>query len=247
MSEYPANSSSLNIEENSNEIQLLNSKIYQLEHLNGNLIQEVTYLRTILTSFNLETSTRVHQLFTEGVIKNELVYRIMNLVDLSLFDDTSAINCIEDHAKLLSQLEPYIKSDAKVLVLINSFSGFYFVAFALMTGRDFDRTNEQNTSSKNCGCVIGRAKREDIKVIKEKYEYLLNKGRIKLNAFAESAGTSVFSKGYPKGGPYDLILVPEIGWSNGLATQLKTNGVVVNPFVEGDIMIKDKNGRLVSI
>lgn len=236
--------------DDSEEVLNLKHKIVQLEEREMDLMQEVTYLRTILTSFTLETSTRVHQLYSEGVIKSELVYRTMHLVNLSLFDDISAQNSIEDHAKLLSQLEPFIKLDARILVLINSFSGFYFIALALMAGREFEGFEDDadpNTSKTTCGCVIGRVKRQDIRVIKAKYDYLLNKGRIKLNAFTESAGANVLSKGYPKCGPYDLILVPEIGWANGLATQLKTRGVIINPFTPSDIMQKDTSGRLVTV
>lgn len=237
--------------EQSEEIKQLKSNIYQLEEYKYNLIRQLKYLTTVLTSFNLETSTKVHQLYINGIITNEIVYRIMNFVDLSLFDDTSVNSSIETHGKLLSLLQPYVNLGSKILILVNSFSGFYFVALALMTGNELNSFNDEKKSSMSHydhdGCVIGKVTRQDLKVIKDKYEHLLTTGRIKLNAFPEFTGSSVMSKGYPKSGPYDLILVPEIGWSNNLSPQLKTNGVVVNPFTPTDIMKKDRSGRLITL
>lgn len=221
----------------------LNSRVCELEIKNLHLTRQLVHYETLISSFNLETCSIVHQLYTSGVIKSQLVYQVMNSINVSLFDDTTVSDCYEDYAKLLTRLEPFVRYNSKILVLVNSFSGFYFVALALMSGRDFDvKKNRQSCDA----CVIGKVTRQDYKVIKSSYEYLLTTGRLKLNAFPDKSVANVMAKGYPHGAPYDLIIVPEIGWANGLAGQLKCNGAIINPFSPNDTVFKDASGRLVS-
>ena len=222
----------------------LESRVCELENKNLHLSRQLVHYETLMSSFNLETCSVVHQLYTSGVIKSQLVYQVMNSINASLFEDTSATDCYEDHAKLLTRVEPFVRYNSKILVLVNSFSGFYFVALALMAGRDFDERKHQQASS---ACVIGKVTRQDYKVIKSQYEHLLTTGRIKLNAFPDKSVANILAKGYPHAAPYDLIIVPEIGWANGLAGQVKPNGAIINPFSPDDTVLKDATGRLVSI
>lgn len=94
------------------------------------------------------------------------------------------------------------------------------------------------------GFVIAKATRDDSLSLKQHYSYLIDAGLIKINIFGANY---VLSKGYAKLAPYDVIIIPEVGWSETLKNQLKIGGIFINPFENNVKLIKQINGTLIEI
>lgn len=95
------------------------------------------------------------------------------------------------------------------------------------------------------GCVIAKPTRDDSLSLKQHYSYLIDCGAIKTNVFGSNY---ILSKGYQKMAPYDVIIIPEIGWAEtSLASQLKFGGLFINPFENNSKLVKQTNGTLLQV
>lgn len=239
--------------------------INKTNKLNQELIQrqklevEVAFLRQLLTSsFHTEQLSILHRLKDQEILKNRIVFQAMMCVDLGDFsseaydEDVTADpeTVLKDHSLLLESIASHAHPGGKILILVKDFPGPMFLYLSAMTSV---RESEESSSSSSVnvpfstsphGCVIGKTTRADARVLMKKYAYLIDCGSIKINVFNDS---SILSKGYPKAGPFDIILVPEMGWAEALKSQLKTNGIFFNPFERSVRLQKDWNGNLVSV
>jgi hypothetical protein len=227
------------------------------------LVREIQCLRLFLQTSISDQCRIIHGLYSEGIIKSQLVFQAMQLINITDFDsnvsqtslteDASVEDphsVLRDYAVQLESLTTHVTKGSNILVLIKGFPGAMLLFLASMVAT----IDQQETSllslpslsniSQKKGCVIGKTSRSDAQVLMNKYSFLIETGILKINIFSDS---SDMKKGYPRCGPYDVILVPAIGWTEGLKTQLKTNGLFINPLEKDVKLEKNSLGNLVSI
>lgn len=225
----------------------LKEKISHLQNMNQELVSKTSCLQRFWSTATSDQSSIIHSLKSSGVIKSRTVFEAMLSIDVSLFYTSDAPEWVvnvwrydlptvswinrsyEASAKTLEAVAPHLKSnETKVLILINGLSGVLIAYLSLMT---------------NGGVVYARTTRQDSLVIKQNYAYLIDSNQIKLNVFSPNY---TLSKGYPASGPYDVIFIPETGWSELLSPQLKAGGIFINPFENNLVLKKSLSGSLIS-
>lgn len=258
----------------STELKSCRQKLIQQEILQESLLKEIECLRLLLQTSISDQSSMIHRLKEEGVIQSRKVYQALLMIDIRDFESTGFCqtsltedastedpeSVVRDYAVQLECLASHVSPGSKVLILIKDFSGAMFLFLAAMiSGKEMTKRNSSleeepgsaSTSSTDSlststprGCVIGKTSRADAQVLMSKYSYLVESGVLKINVFSDSTD---MKKGYIRSAPFDIILVPAIGWSEGLKSQLKTGGMVVNPLEKGIKLQKNSSGNFVSI
>ena len=225
----------------------LNQEMIERERLES----ECRSLRAFLRSSILfDRSSLIHKMKQTGVIKSRIVYESILITDSTDFDDDDGDMeySLKQQAMLLESICPFVSRGSKILVLISGFSAAslislcWLIADVVSLAKSSDDVTSLSPSlpSSN-GSVIAKASKADARLLMSGYKFLMESNVLRINVFSES---SVLKNGYSKGGLFDVILVPEIGWSEGLKSQIKTNGLFVSPFDLSTKLTKTSDGRL---
>lgn len=243
--------------------QLLMSELNQVKnHLNREMGQqlmlqcELSFIKNLLRRSITDDrqSLLIHKLKSDGMIRDARVFEALIMTDLSdAFDDEDEMpgleETVKEYAKILQCVAPYVTRGSKVLVLIG-IPVPLIVCFAhLITDFASCRDDDANSSSSNGmnpsrGSLITKPLRSDVRILMKKYKHLIETGVLRINTFSDSSN---LRNGYKKSAPYDLIVVPEIGWSESLKSQVKTGGLVINPLDLSSKLVKTHDDKFVTV
>lgn len=239
----------------------LNREIEKRQRLES----EALILKSLLRSaISPSRASAVQQLKQIGVITDTLVFQslMMSYMRTHAEDEDDggeeADNSLTEDAKFLQTVRPFLSRGSKILVLISGFPASILLSLAFLSSdflslsHDVDSGCDSPTDSslpaaaarEPKGCVIGKTSAADARIFMRDFRFLISNGVLRINVFSDSA---ILSNGYAKGGPYDLIVVPEIGWSERLKSQLKTNGLVITPYDLTSKVQKTASGFLQSV
>lgn len=186
----------------------------------------------------------------DDIIKSRIVYESMLMTDVtdSESEEDDGEYTMRQQAILLESICPFVVRGSKILVLITGLPASILLSlcwmitdFASLSESSEDLTSTSSSLSSSKGSVIAKTSKADARLLMSRYQFLMQSSILRINVFSES---SVLKNGYSRGGPFDVILVPEIGWSEGLKSQIKTNGLFVSPFDLSSKLVKMPDGRL---
>ena len=229
--------------------------------------REVCSLKSFLrSSISDQHSLLIHELRCSGTIKSPLVYQSLLVTESTDFydddaDEGDSESRVRDHAILLETISSFADRGSRILVLISGFPASLLLSLCWIVAdlvslppsshdsslpSSFSSSSSSSSSAMAAAAptVIARTTLADARLIKKKYAFLVESHLLRINVFSES---SVLRNGYPRGAPFDVILVPEIGWSEGLKAQLRPNGAFINPFDLSVKLVKRPDGCLMSV
>ena len=249
-------------DETDKQSQLLMHELNQVKnHLNREMGQqlllksELTFMKNLLRrSIADDRQTRlVQKLKSEGMIRDARVFEALIMTDLSdAFDDEDEMlgleGTVKEYANLLHCVTPFISRGSRILILIPGLSVPLIICFChLITDFLADPPSDDANSSSHphpSGSLITKPLRSDVRILMKKYKHLIETGVLRINTFSDS---SVLRNGYKKSAPYDLIVVPEIGWSESLKHQVRTGGLVISPMDLTSKLVKTHDDKFVTV
>jgi hypothetical protein len=161
------------------------------------------------------------------IITEQEVYDIMMKVDFGLFYENVKDEWVEHNAVIIERTMSCLKPGFRIL--LSPLNVYYAVVLALLVGDEggvvaFGHYGNVHTLTK-----------AGLKWMIDDYRLRFTNNRYEL-FYGKPNYEQFLTNGFPKGAPYDMIVMTDQPLSDAVMNQLKPNGIIIRPDIEDYIL-----------